>query len=246
MAGLYEPRAGYLRVEACVAAHLAEAQRWGAELRTDEPALSWRAEGSGVSVETSRARYSASRLVIAAGPWAAALLTDIAVPLEVRRKHQYWFGSGAPAYRTDRGCPAYLFELPQGIFYGFPHIDDWGVKVARHTGGDAVADPLHVNREVDPADLRLVQEFLTAHLTGVEPRLLHHSVCMYTMSPDEHFLVDSHPSYPQVAFVAGLSGHGFKFTCVLGEALADLALAGETSLPIHFLNCRRLGLRRAK
>ncbi len=244
MCGLYEPRAGYLRVEACVAAHLAQAQRLGAELRTDEAAVSWRAEAAGVSVSTPRGTYAAKGLAIAAGSWSSQVLADLNVPLEVRRKHQYWFACDDPAYRPAAGCPAYLYELPQGIFYGFPHIDEWGVKVARHTGGDTVADPLHVNRDIDPEDLRLVEDFLAAHLPGVQPRLLHHSVCMYTMTPDEHFLVDRHPRYPQVAFVAGLSGHGFKFTCVLGEALADLATEGRTELPIGFLNCQRGAFRR--
>ena len=71
--------------------------------------------------------------------------------------------------------------------------------------------------------------------------LSRHSVCLYTMSPDENFIVDVHPRHPQVSFAVGLSGHGFKFTCVLGEALADLALNGRTELPIGFLNCRRFG-----
>ncbi len=243
MCGLYEPRAGYLRVEACVAAHLAEAQRLGAELRTDEPAVAWRADGSGVSVSTPRGTYVAKALAIAAGTWSSQVLADLNVRLEVRRKHQYWFACDDRAYRADAGCPTYLYELPQGIFYGFPHIDEWGVKVARHTGGDSVADPLHVNRDIDPEDQRLVEDFVAAHLPGVEHRLLHHSVCMYTMTPDEHFLVDRHPLHPQVAFVAGLSGHGFKFTCVLGEALADLATEGRTKLPVGFLNCQRPGLR---
>src|SRR5262249_53980751 len=153
------------------------------------------------------------------------------------------FASDEHAYRVEAGCPNYLFETLAGIFYGFPQIDDWGIKVARHTGGDVVTDPLHVDREIDPADLSMVQQFLTAHLPGVEPRLLHHSVCMYTMTPDEHFLVDRHPQHRQVAFVAGLSGHGFKFTPVLGEVLADLTTTGRTDLPVGFLNCQRPALR---
>jgi sarcosine oxidase len=239
MCGLFEPRAGYLRVEACVAAHLVEARRLGAELRTDEPAMAWQADGSGAWVTTPRGSYLAKALAIAAGTWSGQLLADLDVRLEVRRKHQYWFACDDRVYWAETGCPAYLYELPQGIFYGFPRLDEWGVKVARHTGGDAVADPLHVNREIDPEDQRLVEDFVVAHLPGVECRLLHHSVCMYTMTPDEHFLVDRHPRHPQVAFVAGLSGHGFKFSCVLGEALADLATEGRTELPVSFLNCQR-------
>ena len=72
-----------------------------------------------------------------------------------------------------------------------------------------------------------------------------HSTCLYPMSPDEHFVVDRHPLYPQVVFAAGLAGHGFKFTCVLGEALADLALEGRAGLAIGFLSLERPGLRKA-
>jgi sarcosine oxidase len=241
LTGVFEPKAGYLRVENCVAAHLAEATKAGAELKTDEPAVGWQASGSGATVRTQAATYAADRLIITAGPWAGQLLADLGVPLEVRRKPQYWFAVEDDAYVAAR-CPAYLFELPEGIFYGFPQIDEWGLKVARHSGGETVADPLHVNRDIDAADRAVVEAFLASHLPRVSRKLLHHSMCMYTMSPDENFLVDRHPQYPQVAFAAGLSGHGFKFTAVLGEVLAELALGGRTRWPIAFLSCRRPGV----
>jgi glycine/D-amino acid oxidase-like deaminating enzyme len=120
-----------------------------------------------------------------------------------------------------------------------PRIDALGVKVAEHTGGAVVTDPLAVERELEPAERRRVEEFISASLPQVSHRMTRHSVCMYTMSPDAHFLVDRHPAHPQVAFAAGLSGHGFKFTGVLGEALADLAIDGKTSLPIGFLGAGR-------
>jgi glycine/D-amino acid oxidase-like deaminating enzyme len=136
-----------------------------------------------------------------------------------------------------------LFETPRGIYYGFPQIDDLGVKVAEHTGGRVVADPLGVDRQLDPADQLRLEWFLAQHLPEVSSRCTRHSVCMYTMSRDEHFILDAHPEHPQVAFAAGLSGHGFKFTCVLGEALAELALHGKTGLPVGFLGLqgRQLG-----
>jgi sarcosine oxidase len=81
------------------------------------------------------------------------------------------------------------------------------------------------------------------HLPEVTRRRLHFATCLYTLSPDRNFVVDRHPQYPQVSFAAGLSGHGFKFVPVLGEALADLAERGKTNLPIEFLSCRRSGLK---
>jgi glycine/D-amino acid oxidase-like deaminating enzyme len=242
MSGVYEPRAGYLRVEACVAAHLEEATAAGAELRTQEAATSWQPEGSGVEVRTERGQYTADRLIITAGTWAGQLLTDLGIPLQVRRKPQYWFAVDDDSYRAERGCPGYIFEMPTDIFYGFPVVDEFGLKIARHTGGEIVADPLTVSRDFDPEDRRLVEDFVGRYMPGVTRRLLHHSICMYTMSPDEHFIIDRHPEHPQVSFAAGLSGHGFKFTSALGEALADLATQDSTRLPIGFLNCRRPGL----
>lgn len=239
--GVLEPRAGYLRVEDCVVAHGAEARRLGAELRPGETVRRWSRAGAGVRVETDRGAYEAGRLIVTAGAWARDLLADLGVPLRVLRKHLHWQRCDDPRYAAAHGCPAYLFELPHGVFYGFPQIDAQGVKVAEHSGGEVVTDPLTVDRSFDPVDGGRVAEFVRAVLPGVAPERLAHAVCLYTMSPDEHFLVDRHPTLPQVLFAAGLSGHGFKFTSLLGEVLADLALAGNTRQPIGFLGLQRLG-----
>lgn len=242
VAGLFEQKAGYLRVEACVRAHVEGAVTLGAEVRLDEPAIAWAADGDGVRVQSERKTYFADQLIIAAGAWSAEVLRELNIPLVVRRKPQYWFAPRDEAYRREGGFPAYLFEMPSGIFYGFPQIDAEGVKVARHSGGDVVADPLALNRELDASDLASVREFCAACLPRLLPDLLRHSVCMYTLTPDEHFIIDAHPLHPRVAFAAGLSGHGFKFTPVLGEALADLAMEGATRLPVGFLSLKRPSL----
>ncbi len=156
---------------------------------------------------------------------------------------EFWYPSGAE-FQADRGCPAFLFDTPEGVFYGLPQIDERGLKVAEHTGGSLVADPLTVDRTVEAAEQARVEGFLAEYLPQVGRPLAQHSVCLYTLTPDEHFVVDRHPSDPRVVLAAGLSGHGFKFTGVLGEALADLALEGSTRLPIGFLSLSRPGLRR--
>jgi len=237
--GVFEPAAGYLKVERCVLAHLAAAKMGGAALRLGHAAQSWHADASGVRVTTDEGEFQAAKLVITAGPWAPQLLADLGMRLEVRRKHLYWFPNSESSYRESSGCPTYLYELPRGVYYGFPQIDELGVKVAEHTGGAVVADPATDPRPLDPADLARVEDFLSQYLPGVGRPLKHRAVCFYTMSPDEHFLVDRHPRHENVFFVAGLSGHGFKFTSVLGEVLADLALEGRTALPIGFLSVKR-------
>lgn len=237
---VYEHRAGYLAVERCVIAQAAEGVARGATLKSDAPVRGWQADGAGFAVETEEETYRADRLIIAAGAWAPPLLAKMNVTLEVRRKPQFWFEPKATDFDISRGCPAYLFETPSGVFYGFPRIDEHGVKVAEHSGREVVRDPLQVDRSMHEDDLRRVTAFTRTHLPGLGDRLLAHSVCMYTMSPDEHFIIDRHPHAPQVAFAAGLSGHGFKFAPVLGEALVQLAVDGASSLPVQFLSLRRL------
>jgi sarcosine oxidase len=241
--GVFEPAAGYLLVERCVLAHLAQAQRLGAEYRSGETVQSWRRCGDGVEVVTDGATYQAARLVIAAGAWSSQLLASLGLPLEIRRKHAYWVGPAPPQHAAVNACPTFLYELPQRIIYGFPAIDSLGLKVAEHSGGEVVGDPLHAPRALDTTDFAHITEFLRTHIPAVGRTMQRRSVCFYTMTPDEHFIIDRHPEYDAVVIAAGLSGHGFKFAAVLGQALAELACEGSTSLPIDFLSLRRPALR---
>jgi sarcosine oxidase len=236
--GVYEADAGWLPVEACVAAHLEEAARLGAEIHTSAAVVSWHADASGATVVTTGGSYTAPRLVIAAGAWSHGLLADAALPLAVLRKPQYWYAADE-RFRAERNCPAFLYELPEEVFYGLPQVDEWGVKLARHTGGQPLADPAQQHDAIDAEDQRLVEQFAQRYLAGVTRNLRAHDPCLYTMSPDHNFLVGRHPRWPHVVLAAGLSGHGFKFTPVLGLALAELAIDGRSDLPIGFLDPAR-------
>ncbi|MGQ0634996.1 MAG: N-methyl-L-tryptophan oxidase [Planctomycetaceae bacterium] len=256
---LVERQAGYLAVEECVTAHVAAARRRGAELRTDETVIAWSSDGSIVRVQTDRGEYAAAKLVVTAGPWAAELLGKCSAPdtsgtfgdgaaadtrwsqwLHVVRKPMFWFPADG-RFDVVAGNTAFFFETPEGQFYGFPRLDGQSIKVAEHTQGDAVSDPLGVDRTQHAADLERVARFLKEFLPDVARVPVRHSVCLYTKSPDGHFLIDKHPEFANVVVAAGFSGHGFKFTSVLGEALADLALEGTTKLPVGFLSLGRLG-----
>lgn len=239
MTAVFEARAGYLRVEDCVRAFAADARMSGAELRIGETVSAWSATGGSVTVRTDVATYSAKNLIVTAGAWAGPLLGDLGVPLQVVRKSVYWFEADAPHYREDRGGPAFFFETPAGEFYGLPEIDSQGVKVAEHTGGLPVSDPLIVDRSEDLGETVRLRGFLTEHVPFVSNRGTRFTTCLYTLSPDRHFLVDRHPRHRNVAFAAGLSGHGFKFTSVLGEVLADWATMDQTQQPIDFLSLKR-------
>lgn len=235
---VFESRAGYLAVEDCVAAHLAAARSAGAEFRERTPVLRWGRDGRGVFVETASERFTAQGLVITAGAWAARVLADLRLPLIVRRKFVGWFATSAGSYAAAEGTPTYYCELPEGAFYGFPSLDGTSLKVAEHTGGAVVDDPASVDRAAHADDVAPLARFVQRFLPQATTTLVRHSVCLYTLTPDQHFLIATHPEHPQVQIAAGFSGHGFKFTPVVGAALADLATTGRSELPIGFLGWR--------
>ena len=237
--GVFERDAGYLLVEDCVRAHADLGLQRGVELRCDQAVLSWEASANSVEVRTSADIYSASSLVVASGAWSAGLLADLSLALRVLRKHLHWYKCAPGEYDGLAGCPGFFYELDGAFFYGFPAIDERGVKVAEHSGGEEIVNPIEADRNVDRADQLRVESFLRQCMPDVSQTPTDHAVCFYTVSPDEHFIVDRHPLHSNVAFAAGLSGHGFKFTSVLGEILAELVTDQRSAQPIEFLSCRR-------
>jgi len=234
-----EPNAGFLWVERCVRAHAKHAVRLGADIRPNLPVRGVSIERDRVRVDTGAETIEATKLVVTAGAWTRRVLADLDWPLTVVRKFVGWFSTSAGAYRSEEGYPVFYFELPTGAFYGFPCLDGQTIKVAEHLSGEPVTDPECVDRAVRPDDLALLVPFLHSVLPLATTQLVRHSVCLYTHTPDRHFLIDRHPLWPHVTIAAGFSGHGFKFTSVLGEALADLCLDGTTRFPIGFLSATR-------
>jgi len=234
-----EPEAGYLLVEDCVAAHHRAAEAAGAELRFEEPVRQWRADDSGVSVRTDQGEHHGKRLIIAAGAWSASVLDQLQIPLRVMRKDVYWFANEPASFQASQGCPAFFYEAPEGYLYGVPAVDQRGVKIAEHSGGEPVVGPAVPSRGIDAANLQRVSQFANRYLNLPVAPPQRHETCFYTLTPDDNFIVDRHPRRPTVSFAAGLSGHGFKFTGVLGETLARLALDEELALPMDFLSLKR-------
>lgn len=226
--GVREIEAGFLYVEDCVRAHLDAAGELGAELRGEEPVVRWSASANEVRVETTRDVYQAARLVITAGPWAGQLLGNLGAPLRLMRQTLLWFEPADPtAFRRDR-FPIFLAETDAGAFYGLPMIDPRGVKVARHYGAPEVSSADEIDREVTVADADPVRTFLEQFLPRAAGEWRFGQACIYTLSPDRHFVIGLHPQHANVAFAAGFSGHGFKFAPAIGEVLADLVLEGQT------------------
>lgn len=233
--GVFEPGAGVLDPEAAVSAYLDAAVAAGAELRTGTVVEDWERDGDGYRVRTSSGLLHAGGLVLAPGPWAAGLLPRYANLLMPSREVMHWFaptGSLDP-FRPGH-FPIFLWEPAEGsVFYGFPALDGaaGGVKTAIHHGGSP-ADPDTVDRDVGRQDVDAMRACLRRWVPDLDGRHVAGAVCLYTNTPDRHFLLGRHPEEEGVAIAAGLSGHGFKFASVIGEVLADLVLEGRTELPI--------------
>lgn len=235
---IFEANAGFLYVERCVEAAVEVAQRYGAEVRTHTAVRQIRIEQGHCEVVTDAGVDRAEGVVLCLGPWAPAQL-PIRLPLHVVRKHLHWFHCDDRRFHVDARCPAFFYELPEGSFYGFPAFEDVGVKVAEHTRGERAADPTLVDRTMDPMDTARIDGFVRACLPSVSSTRTRHEVCMYTMTPDEHFIIDRHPDNSRAVYAAGFSGHGFKFAAGMGECLADMTLH-ETRLPeLDFLAAAR-------
>ncbi len=232
---MFERDAGYLLVEDCVRAQARLAAQLGATLRFDEPVRSWKADDDAIRVQTDRGLYSAERLILTAGPWSQDLLSHLRLPLDVQRRMQLWFGVTDARYAVGAGFPAFAFEIESGFFYGFPAIEPGCMKIAEHLGRQPIAHAERLDRELHEADATDVRQFIRRHLPGVSTNVMRHSACMYTMTPDEHFIVDRAPDDPRVVFAAGFSGHGFKFAPVIGQVLAEIAIDGRTREPAEFL-----------
>lgn len=250
--GFYEPEAGLLVPERVVQALAELALRQGATLRGHEPVTRWTSDTHGVTVETERATYQAEKLVLCSGAWSPKLLGEGAtpvVPLQVTRQVLGWVWPRRPELFTPDRFPSFAVSHADGsAHYGFPMIADVpgaGFKIAHHWHGPA-ADPDTIDRVGRREDERDFVPALERFLPDAAGPVLAMKVCMYTNTPDSHFVIDRHPRHERVTIACGFSGHGFKFASVVGDAVADLVEKGETELPIGFLGAGRFSLQRTR
>ena len=240
-AGLFEHQSGVLRPERCIDAQTSLARQGGATLHYEEPVMGWSVGADDlVRVHTRVQTYNARRLVVTAGAWASRLLTELDLPLEPERIPLFWIApqpGAEPLFALESG-PVWIWQDPRyGDFFGTPHMDWPGVKVGQHHTGVAI-DPSTSDRAIRPTDDVAVREFLARCMPELTGPTVDARVCIYTNTPDRNFLVDLHPRYPNVAFAAGFSGHGFKFAPLIGEILADLVLTGRARAEADFLRLR--------
>lgn len=242
---VFQAQGGLVASERAIVAHVRAAQENGAVIHARERVLHWevRPDRDGVVVVTDKDRYEAGRLVLAAGAWMGDLaphLKPVAVP---ERQVLAWLQPKVPGlFALDR-FPVFNLQVEEGRYYGFPVYEVPGFKLGRyhHLGETGSADA--VRREPDIADERLLREFADRYFPDGSGDVMALRSCLFTNTPDEHFILDQHPDFDQVILVSPCSGHGYKFCSVIGEIVADLATGdGRTSHDIAFLRGDRPAL----
>ena len=241
--GLFEKEAGYVLSERAVGAMVQRALLAGAKLKGHVAVTDWRTEGDGVVVKTDQGDVRADRVVFTAGAWSGKVLEELKVPLKVTRQVLGWTWPQCPMDFTAEKFPVWVADAGDGaVHYGFPLTPDGsggvGLKSARHFPALEV-NPDRVVREALEGDEDEVRNGLRRFVPSGDGPLLSLRICLYTNTPDGHFVVDHHPECSHAVIACGFSGHGFKFASVMGEALADLAVEGKTDWPIDFLGLSR-------
>ncbi|MBW3666706.1 MAG: N-methyl-L-tryptophan oxidase [Actinobacteria bacterium] len=236
---VYQPDGGYLLSERCVVAHVLAAQRQGAEIHARERVVGWDVGAAGVEVVTTRGEYRADRLVITAGAWSGGLVGAIGGLAVPERQVLAWFQPTRPELFAPDRFPIFNVEVDAGHFYGFPIETIPGFKVGLYHHLGEEVDPDHMDREPNAADEAPLRDFTERHFPEAAGPTMALKTCLFTNSPDEHFIIDLHPDSDRVVVAAGFSGHGFKFSSLVGEILADLAIDGETRHDIGLLRISR-------
>jgi sarcosine oxidase len=236
---LFQPRGGFLLPERCISAHVEGALAAGADIRARERVIGWEPLGDGVRVTTDRGVYQAGSLVLAAGAWMAAVVPVLADLAEPERQVLGWFTPLQPALFAPERFPVFNLMVPEGRYYGFPQYDVPGFKIGLYHHLRERVDPDDFQREADADDEAPLREATARYFPAANGPTMALRTCMFTNTPDEHFILDVLPEFPQIVVASPCSGHGFKFASVIGEILADLAQNGETRHDIGLLRLSR-------
>jgi sarcosine oxidase len=221
------------------------ARQSGARLQSPEVLESFSETAGTVTVKTDRGEYQTRHLVLACGAWLPGLLEPAPAGwLRVTRQVQFWFALDAPLAAFEPGqFPIFIWELQgeEQPVYGFPAIDGpaGGIKIASEQNR-VTCDPGSMQREVSEAETReMVEKYVAPYFNGVGSRCVKSATCLYTMTPDSHFVIDRHPRWPGVIVASPCSGHGFKHFAALGECLAELVLEGRSRIDLAAFSLSR-------
>jgi sarcosine oxidase len=246
--GYLERNAGFIRPEACIRAQLALARKHGAEIHTGETANDFAQTRDGVTVTSDKGTYAASKLVISAGPWLPQLLSSpYAAPFKVSRQVLYWFDVDGPiAPWLPENCPIFIWDLRdrrEGV-YGFPAVDGprGGVKIATEQYLTTTT-PEAIVRDVTPEEVaHMHARYVAPYFPSLAARCVKAVTCLYTVTPDFGFVIDRHPEMDRVIVASPCSGHGFKHSAAIGEALAGLALDGQSRFDLSAFGFARFSV----
>lgn len=226
---VFQPDGGFLDCEQCTVAHVESAHAHGATVRARETVQDWDHNEDSITIRTNRQAYTANQLVITAGAWTGQLLPSLADILEPERQVLGWFQPTHPAQFEPERCPVFVADVEEGHFYGVPSYEVPGFKVGKFNHLGETGIPEDLANEPSREDEQILREFVEQYFPKAGGPTMRLSSCMFTNTPDEDFLLDTHPDYENVVVGAGFSGHGFKFASVIGEILADLAVDGQTT-----------------
>ena len=240
-----QPEGGFLLSERCIVAHVVAAQALGAVVHARQRVLAWEPRPGGVRVETDRGAYEAERLIVTAGAWVGTLVPELRRLAVPERQVLAWLQpTSPPLFMPDR-FPVFNLEVDEGRYYGLPIAVVPGFKLGRYHHLDEATDADGADREPHPRDEAVLRQFAETYFPeGAGPTMALRA-CLFTNTPDEHFILGAHPDHPQVVLASPCSGHGFKFCSVVGEILADLAIAGETRHDVGLFRLDRFAGRAA-
>jgi sarcosine oxidase len=238
---VFSPDSGFLRATRCVQVIVAQAVQHGAVVHEREPVTEIIPDQP-VEVVTEQGRYRSDKLIITGGAWINTLLAFVGLCLLVKVSQEqvtYFRPLGDPAqFRADR-FPIFIHWRSPTPAYGFPIIDQPGVKVGFHHEGYVIED-LSAPRQPRSETVQRAREYLQAYLPDAAGEPFDPTACLYTTTPDEDFVIDFAPGINNVVICSACSGHGFKFGIGIGRALADLALEGATEMHIDHVQLRAL------
>jgi sarcosine oxidase len=227
--GLYQPDGGFVASERGIYAHVGLAQGAGATIRTNEPVLGWEPTASGgVRVVTPHGSYEAGRLVLTSGAWMDTLNPALAPHLSTVKQAIGWFSVRERARFAIGAFPVFILTVDEGSFYGFPLWEHPGFKLGGPHFAREPIDPSQPDRTPSPRQVAYIRDCLAKYLPDAAGEPLALKGCIYTVTPDEHFVIDKVPGAEQVVFASCCSGHGYKFASAIGEVLAELAIDGQS------------------
>jgi len=242
--GCFEPTSGVLFSENGIRIYRKLALDQGAQLLINTPVIDLEINENSNIVHTKEKSYSSDKLIVSAGAWNEKLASKLglSLPLQVKRQVVGWFEAPDSLY-DEQVFPGFFVHLPNEVYYGFPSFQGCGLKLGRHDYGQEV-DPNKINREfgIYTQDEENIRDFLNRYMPQAAGNLIKGKVCMYTKTPDEHFIIDLHPQFKNIAIAAGFSGHGFKFASGVGEVLSQLITNGKTEHDISLFSITRPAL----